>query len=254
VSSLTITAIVFGCIAGGTLLGMAMRAILPEQHLSPESKDVVKMGMGLVGTMTALVLGLLIASAKSGYDAQRNGVSQTAASLILLDRTLAHYGPEAQDTRDLLRSSVTDMVQRTWPDEYPDAAQGARGSRTEGRYEALYEKIQGLVPKNEAQRAMQAQALKTAMDIGQARWTLAEQRGSSIPVPFLVVLVSWLTLLFASFSLFSPPNATVIVTLMISALAVASALFLILEMDRAYDGIIHISSGPMHDALGMLGQ
>ena len=95
-SALAISGIVFVCICGGTLLGMVMRAVLPEQHLSPESKDVVKLGMGLIGTMTALVLGLLIASAKSSFDAQRNGLSQLAANIIMMDRALAHYGPESK--------------------------------------------------------------------------------------------------------------------------------------------------------------
>src|SRR5690348_10834646 len=109
-SSLAISGIVFGCILGGMILGMLLRVLLPEKHLSPESKDVVKLGMGLIGTMTALVLGLLVASAKSSFDTQRNGVAQLAGNVILLDRALAHYGGEAKDARAMLRTSVADMV------------------------------------------------------------------------------------------------------------------------------------------------
>jgi hypothetical protein len=252
-SSLAISGIVLACVFGGTLLGMVVRAVLPEQHLSPESKDVVKLGMGLIGTMTALVLGLLIASAKSSFDAQRNGLAQLSANVILLDRALAHYGPHSRDARDTLRSAVADMLQKNWPGDSPATARMER-TGTEGQYEEIYEKIQSLSPKTDAERVTQAQALKTAVDLAQTRWLLFSQNRSSIPLPFLVVMVSWLTLLFASFSLFAKPNATVTITLLICALAVSSALFLILELDRPLDGIIQISSDPLRSALALLGR
>jgi hypothetical protein len=253
-SSLVVSAIIFGCVFGGTLLGMFLRAVLPEQHLSSESKDVVKLGMGLIGTMTALVLGLMIASAKSSFDAQRAGVAQLAGNLIMLDRALAHYGPETKDARQMLRDSVADMLQQTWPNEDHSPGQAPGRARTEGRYEGLYEKIEELAPKNDLQRGLQAQAMKTLTDVGQLRWSLFAQKGSSIPMPFLVVMVAWLALLFTSFSLFAPPNLTVVATLLISALAVTSAIFLILELDRPFDGIIQISSAPLRAALAIFGR
>jgi hypothetical protein len=253
-SPLAISGIVFACLVAGTLIGMLLRAILPEHHLAPESKDVIKVGMGLIGTMTALVLGLLIASAKSSYDTQRNGLAQMAGNVVFLDRILARYGPESRDTRDMLRASVADMIERTWPEENSQSGQSGEKSRTEGRYEGLYEKMQALTPKNDAQRAIQAQAMKTATDIGQTRWLLFAQEGSSIPTPFLIVMVSWLALLLASFGLFAPPNATTLITLLVCALAISSAIFLILELDRPFGGIIHISSAPLRNALGQLGR
>lgn len=253
-SSLTISFIVLACIFGGTLFGMLLRAVLPERHLSADSKDIVKLGMGLVGTMTALVLGLLIASAKSSFDTQRNGLAQMSANLIFLDRTLAHYGPESTDVREMLRTSVADMLDRTWPEEGSRSGQLEPQAGSEGRYEGRYEKIQELAPKNDAQRALQAQALKVGTDIAQGRWVLFAQKGSSIPVPFLVVMVSWLTLILASFSLFAPPNATVFTTLLVCALAVSSAVFLILELDRPFEGMIQISSAPLRSALAQLGR
>jgi hypothetical protein len=253
-SSMTITCIVFACIFGGTLLGMLLRGLLPEQHLSGESKDVIKLGMGLIGTMTALVLGLLIASAKSSFDTQRNGMAQLSANIILMDRALAHYGTETKETREMLRASVADMLQHTWPQESPQSGQTPAKARTEGRYEGLFEKIQGLAPKTDAQRTLQAQAIKTGADIAQMRWLLFTQKGSSIPTPFLVVMVCWLTLILASFSLFAPTNTTVFITLLVCALAVSSAVFLILELDRPFDGMIQISSAPLRDTLAQLGR
>jgi hypothetical protein len=253
-SSLAISAVVFACIVGGMVLGMVLRACLPEKHLSAETKDLVKLGMGLVGTMTALVLGLLIASAKSSFDTQRNGLAQLSGNVIVLDRALALYGPESKDAREMLRASVADMLQRTWPGKNSEAGSTGGKAATEGKYEGMYEKILELKPKTEAQRAFQAQALKIATDMGQARWLLFAQKGSSIPTAFLVVMVSWLTLILASFSLFAPPNLTVCATLLVCALAVSSAIFLVLELDRPFDGMIQISSAPLRSALVQLGR
>lgn len=248
-SSLVIGGIVFACVFAGTLLGVLLRAVLPERHLTSETKDIVKLGMGLIGTLTALVLGLLIASAKSSFDAQRNGLAQMAGNVIFLDRLLARYGPETKDARTMLRASVADTLDRMWPEE---ATQSATG--TEGAYEAFFDKVEQLPPKNDTQRGLQAQALKITTDIAQARWVLFAQRGSSVPIPFLAVMVAWLTLIFASFSLYAPPNATVLTTLLICALAVSSAVFLILELDRPFDGLIQISSAPLRSALAQLGR
>jgi hypothetical protein len=229
---------------------MALRALLPEHHLSQDSKDAVKLAMGLIGTLSALVLGLLVASAKSSFDAQRNGLAQLSANLILLDRILAHYGPEAKESREQLRENVAAMIHQIWPE---DRAQAGRVEPTAGS-EGLYELIQGLSPKTETQRALQAAALKTGVDAAQARWSLFAQKGSAIPVPFLVIVVFWLAVLFASFSMFARPNATVIVALLFGALSVAGAIFLILELDRPFDGLIQLSSDPLRRALAQLGR
>ena len=162
------------------------------------------------------------------------------------------FGPETKEVRETLRASVADMLARTWPGESGSPGVAVQG--TEGKYEGLIEKIQGLPAKTESQQWFRSQAISTAMDTAKLRWTLFGQRGSSIPLPFLVVMVAWLVLLFASFSLFAPPNPTVIVTLLICALAVSSAIFLILELDRPFAGLIQISSAPLRNALGMLGR
>src|SRR6516162_5321823 len=115
-SSMAISWIVFGVVFGGALLGMALRRLLPEHQLSPDSKDVVKLGMGLIGTMAALALGLLIASAKSSFDTQRNGLAQLSANVTLLDRILAQYGPVTKECREQLRETVATMLDQFWPE------------------------------------------------------------------------------------------------------------------------------------------
>ncbi|HLW66242.1 MAG TPA: DUF4239 domain-containing protein, partial [Gemmataceae bacterium] len=188
----------------------------------------------------------------SSFDNQRNGLSHMAGDLIFLDRVLAHYGPETKEIREQLRASVADMLQRTWPNEGLELGRHRTMAHTEGKYEGIYEKIQELSPKNDAQRSLQAQALKTASDIAQSRWELFAQKGSSIPLAFLVVLIAWVTLILGSFSLFAPPKPIVVATLLICALTVSSAVFLILELDRPFDGLIQVPSAPLKSALAQL--
>lgn len=253
-SPLVITAIVFGCIFGGSLLGMAARRKLPQEHLSGETKETVRLAAGIVGTMTAMLLGLLVASSKSSFDTQVDGVAQIAGNVILLDRLLSHYGPEAQEVRATLRASVIDMIQRTWPDERTDVTQAGGSSGTEGRYERVFEQLLALKPKDDAQRQIQTDALKIVVDTGQLRWLLLSERASSSPLPFLVLMVFWLAISFASFGLFAPSNSTAMIALLACTLAVATALFLILELNHPFQGIIRISSAPFHGALEQLGR
>jgi hypothetical protein len=253
--SWAVSVIVFACVFGGAMLGLLVRSRLPEHHLSADSKDVVKLTMGLIATLTALVLGLLVASAKSSFDTQRNGVSQLAANIIVLDRALALYGKETRETRELLRASVADVLSRTWPDEPHQTKQAVAKTGPEELYQELYQRIVALEPKNDAQRTLQSQALKAYADTGQLRWQLFAQRaGSSIPTPFLVVMVAWVVLLLGSFALFAPRNATALLSLAVCALAVSSAIFLILELDHPFHGMIQISAAPLRGALEQLGR
>jgi hypothetical protein len=254
-SALAVSGTVFVIVSVGALLGLFLRSRLPEHHLSADSKDVVKLSMGLLGTMTALVLGLLIASAKGSFDAQRGGISQLAANVVVLDRTLAFYGPDTNEIRSLLRDSMDDLIRRTWPETQGLAGQPGTGVGTEGSYEQVYEQILKLQPKTDAQRTLQANALRIVADTGQMRWKLAAQeRGSSIPTPFLVVMVFWLAFILGSFGLFAPRNTTAVLSLMVCALAVSSAVLLILELDHPFGGLIQVSGEPLRRALEQLGR
>jgi len=246
-SATTISLIVFACVFGGALLGILLHSVLPQQHLSNESKDIVKLGMGLVGTMAALVLGLLVASAKGSYDAQSAELTQMSANIALLDRALALYGPETKEARNLLRGAVARVLDQMWSSASLSVPTAAGG-------EILYEKIQGLSPKNDTQRSLQGQALSMAVDLGKTRWLMYEQATTSVSMPLVVVLVCWLTAIFISFGLFAPFNATVVASLFVSALSVSGAIFLILEMYTPYAGLVKISDAPLRAALAHLGQ
>jgi hypothetical protein len=248
---MTISLIVFTCVFGGVVTGMLLRTVLPEHHVSPESKDVVKLGMGLIATMTALILGLLVSSTKGSYDTQGSELMEMSAKVVLLDRLLAHYGPETNETRGLLRSGVVQFLDQTWSDsKVPSANVGPTASGGD----TLYDNIQALAPQHDAQRSIKAQALSVATAIGQTRMLMFAQSGSSISTPFLVVVIFWLTIIFLSFGLHAPPNATVVTVLFLCALSVAGAIFLILELDRPFSGLIQISSAPLSNALAQLGQ
>jgi hypothetical protein len=253
VNSLTIAAIVFACAFGGALLGLLLRALLPEHHLSNESKDIVKLGTGLIATMSALVIGLLIASAKSDFDAHKSAFQQMSTNLVLLDRGLAHYGPEAKEARALLHRTASSLLDHIWTPQGASAT-GLGDLEITASGGMLYDSIRNLSPGNDAQRSIQSQALQIAADLARARLQLIQREQSSIPRPFLVVLVFWLTILFMSFGLFSPVNSTVILVLLVCALSVAGALFLIVDMDQPFEGLIQISSGPLRDAISQLGQ
>jgi hypothetical protein len=250
-SSIAISSIVFAFVFGGAVFGMFLRSVLPEPHLSAETKDVVKLGMGLVATMSALVLSLLISSAKSSYDAQSVELTDSSAKIILLDRELAHYGPETKDVRDMLRDAVAGALDRMWPKDHESPSQA--DEPTEGA-DLLYDKVQALSAKDDRQRSIQAQALNTLVSLGQTRWLMYEQRTTLISMPLLVVLVSWLTALFISFGLFAPPNGTVITSLVVAALSVSGAILLILELYTPYAGLVRISSAPLENALMHLGK
>ena len=217
---------------------MFVHSVLPGHHLSADSKDVVKLGIALIATMSALVLSLLIASAKSSYDTRSNQLLQVSADIILLDRMLAHYGPETKEARSGLHRSVTAAIERFWP---TDSSRSAVIDPKASPIEGLYDKIEELSPQSEAQRSLQIQALTLALDLARLRLLLFEQLGSSILVPFLAVLVFWLSIIFASFGLFAPRNGTVIAVLCVCALSVSGAIFLILELDRSFEGLLQVS-------------
>ena len=252
-SSWAIGLITLGCVFGGAVFGLVLRTVLPEHHLREDSKDVVKLVTALIATLSALVLGLLIASAKTSYDAVNDAFSDSAARLILVDRVLAQYGPEAKEVRDLIRNAIARRLHQLFPDEAaPGATQEAlRGSAA---LEEVQTRVGALVPGNDAQRALQSRALQILGDLAQARWLTFERSVSATPPAFLVVLVSWLAAMFASFGLFAPRHATAIAALFIGALSVSTAIFLIEEMNHPLDGIIAISSEPLRSALALLGK
>jgi hypothetical protein len=242
-SPLAISLLVFACVFGGALLGIALRSVLPEHHLSGETKDVVKASIALIGTMSALVLGLLVASAKGTYDTQKDELTSLSAKVTLLGRVLSHYGPEAADARRLLREAVAATLAHL-----SEGVGGASPTQSQAAYDAVLQ----LSPKTEVQKSLQSSAQGLLQSIGETRALMMAQKGSSIAFTLLAVVVFWLTLNFVSFGLFAKPNITATAALLLAALSVAGAIFLILEMDRPYEGLIHIPDTPLREALAQM--
>jgi hypothetical protein len=247
-STIAIGTIIFACIFSGSMLGMFLRSRLPESHLSTDSKDLIKLAMGVLGTMAALVLALLISSAKASYDTQRGEVIRMAADFVELDRVLARYGAQTRDARGMLRSTLITGIGEIWPKDSYKAA-NLDSTATRANANRFFENLQQLKPADEYQRTLQAQAMQISADLTATHSLLLEQTQGSIPIPFLVILVFWLTVIFIGFGLFAPANPTVAGALVLSSLSIAAAIFLILELDRPFEGIMRISDIPLRNAV-----
>jgi hypothetical protein len=252
VSPLSVSVVVFACVSGGAFLGIFLRNRLPERHLSAATKDVVRLGTGLIGTIAALVLGLLIASANNTYQTQSSQIQQLTANIVALDHTLTQYGPETDVARNLLRRAVPIVADRIWHDNDLDSRKAAPFEASAVGV-AFYDEILKLSPRNDTQRSLQAWAINVAQDLAKTRLLLFAEAGMTIPMPFLVVLVSWLVIIFASFSLFADNNATTFGVLGVFALSASASIFLILELSQPFTGLMMIPSEQLRNALAPLG-
>lgn len=249
-SPIAISSIVLAVVFGGALLGMFLSTLLPKNHLSDNSKGIVMAAMGLVATMTALVLGLLISSAKNSFDMLSSEIIGMSSKVILLDRVLATYGHDAKEARDLLRNVVANILDRVELEKSADPTNRIVPPRD---MDPLDDKIQGLLPKDDRQRSLRAEAFSLLKEIRQTRWLMYEQQSASVPLPVLILLVSWLTVLFISFGLYAPANGTVIISLSVAALSVSGAIFLILQLYTPHYALINVSIRALRTTLTQLG-
>lgn len=237
-----------------TVFGLLLLAIVAgmqvsEERYSKATKDAVKLAAGLVATLAALVLGLLVSSAKDSYDTVRSEIIEISATAVFIDRILDGYGPESADARARLRDALQENIRRMWPD---DKAQPADLAPIKEAGNAVYTTIQQLAPKDDFQRSLKTEAAQLAIGLGKTRTLLVAQSIPTVSRLMLAVLVSWLFIIFFSFSMIAPTNAPALTALFISALSACGALFLILELDRPFGGLIGLSSQPMRQALDQL--
>ena len=246
-NSMTVALISFSCMFFGALIGWFLCYLIPDHHMSERERDVVKLGAGLIATLAALVLGLLVSSAKNTLDTMNSELIQNSAKIIMLDRTLAQYGPETKDIHDILHGNVAIVLDKLWPN---DKSKHAQIENTEVAFgmERIQHKLRKLVPHNDSQRYLQSQAQQIVSDLAQTRWLLIEQAQQKLPTVFLIVLLFWLTMLFISFGLLAPHNPTIIAVLLVCSLSVSGAILLILEMSNPLDGMIKLSSAPLRSA------
>jgi hypothetical protein len=253
VNHLLVALIVFVCVFGSAVLGSYLRAVLPEHHLSDESAGFVKLATGLIATMAALVLGLLISSAQGSFNTLDSELVHAAASSVRLDRLLARYGPETHEIRGLLKrdfaASVEVLTSR-------DPSQLARLGSHEavGREEDFERQLEALSPHDALQRQLQTHALQIADEVFAVRWLPLLQEKGSIPMPLLVAPVSWLAIIFGTFSLYAPRNGTTIAVLVMCTVSTSVAIYLIVEVNTPLGGVVTVSLEPMRAALAVLGE
>jgi hypothetical protein len=252
-ASLLTSLITLACLCVGIFVGSVIRHRLPDHHIRDDSKDVVKTASGMMATLVALVIGLLVSSSKSAYDQAGAGLTQLGTKLILLDRTLKRYGGETLAIRQRMHAAIAASVDDVWPTDWhrkPNLAAVERGTGMDD----VQDMIAKLTPQDDAQRSIRSNALQICGEMLQSRWMMIEQSQSALPKIFLGILVFWLAVLFASLGLLAPRNATSLCSLFVCALSMSGAIFLILEMSRPFEGAVQVSPAPLQKALSVIGK
>jgi hypothetical protein len=251
VTSITIASIIFGCVFAGGLAGLFLHPLLPKGHLTKETQDVIRLGTGMLSVLASLVLGLLVATAKSAFDSADRELRAYAADMIQAGQVLDSYGQETARVRDLLRRYAERVIEENWGGEG-----GLHKTMDDSEAIALlyqaHATLLALDPEDASQRWLKDRALQIVAELVRMRWQLIEGQGSTISPVILVVLVFWITVIFASFGFVAPQNGSVVAVFLVCSLSIASSIYLVLEMDRHLDGLIAISSEPMRSALAHL--
>ncbi|WP_160003238.1 DUF4239 domain-containing protein [Rhizobium sp. 18055] len=245
-------AIIALLLAGAALAGAWISRLLPQHHLSTESKEAIRLATAVVGTLSALALGFLVASAKTTFDDAETELKTSAARLVLLDRVLAQYGPETATARTRLTSLVEARIEDSWT--IANGASAQQSLRDDIGVEPVQRLVRALVTQDDVQRLLKARALDISGAIAEAHWLVFESSNEGLPTAFLVVLAFWLTLIFLTFGLLSPQNATVMSIIIVCAVSVGGAVFIVNDMAHPYSGLISVSDEPLRVALSKMGR
>jgi Protein of unknown function (DUF4239) len=252
-ASLITALIALTSLCTGTILGSLIRSRLPDHHLRDDSRDVIKLASGMIATLVALVIGLLVTSSKSSYDQASGAVTQIGAKVIVLNRVLERYGSETKPIRERMREGIAISVEQLWPTGR-SLNPGLAALEQASSMESVHDMIMQLEPQDESHRILRSHALTTCMELAQSRWFIIEQAQTPLPMAFLGMLIFWLTVLFVSLGLLTPRNVTTWCSLFVCAVSMAGAIYLILEMNHPLEGAVRISPAPLHKALSVIGK
>lgn len=234
---------VFVCLAGASLGALMLHGKLPAHHRHEDTQNVVRLLANIFVVLTSLVLGLMINSAKSRFDAINRDVHSFATGLILLDRSLSSYGSDANDTRQRLVVYVERAVDGRWT---TGDALLVSDKTSEQLLANVGDSIRALMPPtNDTRLPIWNDAREQYRRAVELRWALVEQAEGSIPTPLLAMVVAWLVLIFASFGYRAPPNAVVVTSFVLASALISGALYLIVDMDAPFDGPIQVSPAPL---------
>jgi len=249
-----IGALILLTILAGAGLGMLLGRLLPLDHLSDQSKSIITAATAVVGTASALVLGLLISTASSAFSQRSGEVGRIAVDIIRVDRLLLNYGPKADNVRQYLANYAEIELKDLFP-EGSDRTVKVDDPEAVHLLDQIRDTLYGLQPGDDARQRIKERGLQVLDEIADTRWLVALQQNiSPIPLAFLILLVFWLTMLFGTFGLFAPRNATVVAALVMSAVAVSAGIGLVIDMTDPFSGLVRISSGPMHHAVEVTGK
>jgi hypothetical protein len=251
-NSVPISIIVIVILFGSALVTMFAARFLPDRHLTPETKNVVSVSVAVVGTLSALVVGLLISTANTAFIAKAQRITDISADLISLDRLARRYGPEAQDFRVLLRHYTAIKLHDLFPED-SDVAADVEDISTVSLMEELQDKLLALIPADDRQRWLRVQSLQITTSILADRWQLAEENVRGTPRPLLLLVMFWFSVIFASFGLFAPRNIVTIVTIFLCAIGVGSAVRMTTELQTPFGGVVRASNTPLLHALEVIG-
>ena len=240
----------FVSIVAGIVLGMFLRARIPASRLSHDTREVIRLGAGLLATLAAVVISLMIASAKSSYDTQDAHFRQLRAYLVEADQLLAQYGPEATEVRKLMRQSVPAAMERMWHEK--ETTSQSTAFTANSLAEQLYNAIEALAPAGDAQRSLKSRIVLASADIAHTRLLIFADGDKPVPAPFLLILIVWLTVIFTTFGLFVEPGAVAWTALLVFALSVSSALFLVADLSQPFAGLMQIPKEQLRNTLAPL--
>ncbi len=249
-NAIIVSLLVVLCIFVAGIIGMQLHRLVPRTHMTKDTQDVIRLGIGMISVLASLVLGLLIATAKSSYDTTDQAVRNYAAEIALLNETFRDYGGNAAVPRNLLRAYTETLLHDIWPADGSSAH--LNDQHAEQLMERVREAVRALRPVDAGQTWLRDQALTINVSLLRDRWLLIGEQGQSISPVVLGILVSWIAVIFMSFGFNAPRNGTIIVAFLICALAIGGSIFLIMEMDTPLSGVLQISSWPLQNVLAQM--
>jgi hypothetical protein len=246
--SVAVRALTFGFV----LLGLYLKRLVPERHMSAGSRDMIGAVIGMLSLLLALVLGTLVGSGYGFFASQKGGIESLCARSLELDLTFRQYGPETQPLRQALRDSMEEALDAI----RGDSAAYQRHFELSGymsKFEKWNQTLSSLSPRSPAQTALVSSISASSAAFQQTRLLMSLQLASPIPWPLIIIVVSWAMLLFFGFGVTSGLNPTSLAALAFGSFAVASAIFLILELNRPLSGLFRVPAAPIERAIAALG-
>jgi hypothetical protein len=240
--------------AGGSI-GLILQRVLPESFTTGGPRDMIGAVVGLLTLLSALVLGLLIWTAYGVYSGQNLAVQTLAAKVLQLDLALADYGPDATPMRAQVRQNLAKTIDQIWGANESDADFVANNfaaavQSLRNREAALA----ALHPSMDTQKQALAAAMSTVDSIGQARLQMSFALANPVSYPLILMVVGWATFLFCGYGLMSKGNAMSVAAGAVGAVAVSSAVYLILDLSDPYSGVFRASSAPLEQVLAVMGK